>query len=195
MATDHDRYGTKLGRQFRTVRALLCSPDESRLGVAKAAEYLERRLTAEMTDLSDLLREGQKIVRSRQGWLLDDADIPFKRFEAVASRSLGACHLVDSVRDAINGNCDPNDVLSNLVSRAVDGIVACAHTQRDYAADKELHRALNVNRASVEADLTRRLRRRLYRSEVHARIVDTRTGDQAGLLDLVIARATDVRAR
>jgi hypothetical protein len=195
VATDLDRYGTKLGRRFQVVRALLCSPDDAYLGVDRAARYIQRTLLHDEAELATLHREAQRIVRGRQGWLLGDHDIALERFERSASRSLGACHLVEAALDAVNGTCDPRDILPNFVRRAVSGVIALAHTQRDYVKDVELHKVLAANRSNIEGALLGRLRAPFEGTVIGAPSLDLFACDQVALLNLVVARSVDARER
>jgi len=193
VATDQDRFCSRLGRRFLPVRALLCGPERD-LGVDAAGQYLERRTAADDDDFASLVRAAQRLL-ARPQRLLGDYDPELDRFARNESRSLPAFHLIGALREVIRVGGDQRELLPRYAERAVDGTVACAQLQRDYKDDKDLHRELALCDAQIKSALSRRLISRYDAQHIEPAPADKRHGDQTQLLDLVITVPDLERAR
>jgi hypothetical protein len=195
MASDLDRYGSRLGRRFLGVRALICSEVGSRAAAQALASYISREFFKADRELEALYREGRGLAETRSGWLPGIQDAALQRLLRGASRSLPACHIVEAVQDLLNsGTTPPTGLLQRVAARALDGTEARLHTQRDYAEDKDVHSSFVAVRQPAEAELLRLLGTRLERDRGRPSASPVRQNlDPSSLLDLVVARSANGR--
>lgn len=195
MASDLDRYGSRLGRRFLGVRAVICSEVGSQAAAQALASYISREFFRADRELEALYREGRSLVETRSGWLPGIQDVALRRLLRGASRSLPACHIVEAVQDLLNsGASSAAGLLQRVAARALDGTEVRLHTQRDYAQDKDAHSSFAAVRRFAERELLRLLRIRLERDHRIPSDSPARQNlDPSSLLDLVVVRSANGR--
>lgn len=195
MASDLDRYGSRLGRRFLAVRAIICSEVGSQAAAQTLASYIAREFFRADRELGALYRQGRHLAETRSGWLPGIQDLALQRLLRGASRSLPACHIVDAVQDLLNsGTSSAAGLLERVAARALDGTEVRLHIQRDYAEDKDAHSSFAAVRHLAETELLRLLRIRLERDRQSPTDSPVRQNfDPSSLLDLVVTRSANGR--
>lgn len=180
--TDEDRFGRKLGRGFKSVRALAGLPDGELDFADKCARYTAKMVLKE-ADIAKLIGVAAAVLNGSQA--LFAASDPFEYLRRASVDSVPADHFFQSLLETQRCGRDVDQLLECFARRCAQSTQHLAALQSDLKDDRDLQRALSNTAPQTESRLSALFRASCGLQETPK--METRK-DQASLIEFVVVR-------